>query len=113
VAVFDDRLRPALVWPYHNGMATSVVRSTYALDLDTVRTLGRLAERWGVSKSEALRRAVRHAAEQAAPKGQGALEALDALQVSLKLTRTKAAAWARAARSERRASAARREGRAR
>jgi predicted nucleic acid-binding protein len=84
----------------------------YAIDRDTVRSPDRLAERWGVSKSEALRRAVRHAAEQAAPKGQGALEALDALQVSLKLTRTKADAWARAARSERRASAARHEGRA-
>lgn len=94
-------------------MATTVVRSTYALDLDTVRTLDRLAERWSVSKSEALRRAVRHAAEHAAPKGPGALEALDALQVSLKLTRTKAEAWARAARRERGASAARREGRAR
>jgi metal-responsive CopG/Arc/MetJ family transcriptional regulator len=94
-------------------MATSMVRSTYALDLDTVRTLDRLAERWRVSKSEALRRAVRHAAEQAAPKGQRALEALGALQRSLKLTRTKADAWARAAQSERRASAARREGRAR
>jgi hypothetical protein len=94
-------------------MASSVIRSTYALDVETVRTLDRLAARWGVSKSEALRRAVRHAADHAAPKGQGALEALDALQGSLKLTRTKADAWARAARGERRASAARREGRVR
>ena len=109
----SERLPLARVWPYHTGMAASVVRSTYALDLDTVRTLDRLAERWGVSKSEALRRAVRHAAEQAAPKGPAALEALDALQRSLKLSRTKAGAWARAARSERRASATRREGRAR
>jgi hypothetical protein len=94
-------------------MAAPVIRSTYALDVHTVRTLDRLAERWGVSKSEALRRAVRHAAEQAAPKGKGALEALDALQRSLRLTATKTQAWARAARSERRASAARSEGRAR
>jgi hypothetical protein len=94
-------------------MAAPVVRSTYALDLDTVRNLDRLAERWGVSKSEALRRVVHHAAEQEAPKGPAALEALDALQHSLKLSRTKTDAWSRAARSERRASAARREGRAR
>lgn len=109
----SERLPLAWAWPYHKGMVASVVRATYALDLDTVRTLHRLAERWGVSKSEALRRAVRHAGEQAAPKGPAALEALDALQRSLKLSRTKADAWARAARSERRASAARREGRAR
>jgi hypothetical protein len=39
-------------------MAKITVRSTYALDPETVDSLGRIARRWGVSKSEALRRIV-------------------------------------------------------
>lgn len=42
----------------HHGMATMNIRSTFALDKVTVQTLARLAARWQVSKSEALRRAV-------------------------------------------------------
>jgi hypothetical protein len=94
-------------------MATPTIRSTYALDVETVRTLARLAERWRVSKSEALRRAVRHAAERTAPKHEDALEALDKLQRSLKLTPARTRAWARATAAERRAASARSEGRAR
>jgi hypothetical protein len=48
-------------------MATTTVRSTYALDPETVALLQRLAQQWAVSKSEALRRAIRAAAERAAP----------------------------------------------
>jgi hypothetical protein len=44
-------------------MATMTIRSTYALDVETVRKLEDLARRWGVSKSEALRRSVRAASE--------------------------------------------------
>jgi hypothetical protein len=100
-----------MVIPY--AVATPTIRSTYALDVETVRTLSRLAEHWGVSKSEALRRAVRHAAERAAPKHADALEALDKLQRSLELSPAKTRAWARATRAERRAASARSEGRAR
>jgi len=38
-------------------MATPTVKTTYSLDLETVRTLEALARRWNVS--EALRRAIR------------------------------------------------------
>jgi hypothetical protein len=39
-------------------MATTTVKSTYSLDVDTVRELDAVARRWRVSKSEALRRAI-------------------------------------------------------
>lgn len=41
------------------------IRSTFALDRATVQALARLAAFWRVSKSEALRRAVAQASEQA------------------------------------------------
>ena len=47
-------------------MAITTIRSTYALRIETVRQLNLLAERWGVSKSEALRRAIGEAALRAA-----------------------------------------------
>src|SRR2546427_12085205 len=88
-------------------MATTTIRSTYALDVETVRTLERIAQRWKVSKSEALRRAIRAAA------GEGdagdALAALDRLQGALELTPARARSWARRARQERPASSARGE----
>jgi len=43
-------------------MAPSMIKSTYTLDAETVRTLEGLARHWRVSKSEALRRAIRTAA---------------------------------------------------
>src|SRR5437870_291443 len=45
-------------------MAITTIKSTYALDVATVRALEGLARRWNVSKSEALRRAVRVASGQ-------------------------------------------------
>lgn len=92
-------------------MATPTRRSTYALDAETVQTLERMAQQWKVSKSEALRRAIRAAAEPPPPKAHDALEALEQLQRSLKLTPAGARTWARAARTERRASSARSEAR--
>ena len=38
-------------------MAVTTIKSTYSLDVETVRTLETLACRWNVSKSEVLRRA--------------------------------------------------------
>lgn len=84
------------------------VRSTYALDPDTVRTLDELARRWNVSKSEALRRAIRRAGERM-PEPSRALRTLDTLQRSLKLTPTQAGRWAREVRAERKRTSARRE----
>jgi len=91
-------------------MATVTIKSTYALDVDTVRALEEMARRWGVSKSEALRRAIRAAAK-SPPKPDNALAALEALQESLALSPARAAAWARRARLERRAGSRRAEGR--
>jgi hypothetical protein len=39
-------------------MATMTVRTTVAFDLATAQRLDRLAKRWGISKSETLRRAL-------------------------------------------------------
>ena len=93
-------------------MGTPTIKSTYVLDVRTVRALERIARRWNVSKSEALRRAIHASAEQPPPAGD-ALEALDQLQRSLKLTPARARAWARAVRVERGAASARSEARGR
>ncbi len=82
-------------------MAIMTIKSTYALDAGTVRTLEQLARRWRVSKSEALRRAIGAAAGQAPPQAAGALKVLDRLQRDLDLTVGRAQAWARRARDER------------
>ncbi|HXK12713.1 MAG TPA: ribbon-helix-helix protein, CopG family [Vicinamibacteria bacterium] len=82
-------------------MATHTVKTTYALDIDTVRTLEDLARRWNVSKSEALRRAIRASSAQAPPEGLTAVQALDRVQRSLSLTPRGAARWTAAARRER------------
>jgi len=83
-------------------MAITTIKSTYALDVETVRALERMAERWKVSKSEALRRAIRAAAGEEPPQTD-ALHALDRLQRSVRLTPAKAHAWARETRKERQA----------
>ena len=97
-----------MLWPYTESMATMTVKATYALDIETARALEDMARRWGVSKSEALRRAIRAAKRRpaGAPK---ALTALDALQRSLGLEARTAALWERRARAERRATSTRRE----
>ncbi len=84
-------------------MAMLTVKSTYALDPETVRTLEEMARRWGVSKSEALRRAIRAAAKEAPCEEKDAIKALDELQQSLALSPTQARAWASRAKVERRA----------
>jgi hypothetical protein len=91
-------------------MAIPKVKSTYSLDVETVQTLEEMARRWDVSKSEALRRAIRATAENTAA---DRLETLTKLQKGLKLTPAKARAWARRVRAERIASSERLEGRRR
>ncbi len=85
-------------------MARMTVRSTFSLDPETVAELDRLAERWGASKSETLRRVVAAAArvEQLDQAGD-ALAALEELQDGLGLTATQADAWVREVRAEREA----------
>lgn len=85
------------------------IRSTYALDPQTVRTLEQIARRWGVSKSEALRRAIRGAAGKTTGEQPDALEALSQLQQSLGLSRAAGRLWQQQARSARRAYSARME----
>lgn len=91
------------------SMAIPKIKATYSLDPDTVDLLERLAERWKVSKSEALRRAIRSAAS-AAPTVSSAEAALDRWQGALGVSEKLAAAWGRQARSERRASSKKRGG---
>ena len=72
------------VRPYSFTMAVTSIKSTYSLDVESVRTLETLAKRWSVSKSEVLRRAIRIAAKEDAPTRNAALDALDRLQSSLR-----------------------------
>lgn len=88
-------------------MARTSIKATYALDVQTVRALERMAKRWKVSKSEALRRAI-HLAERE-PRGSEALHAFEELQRSLGLTSDRTEKWLQAAREEREASSGRRE----
>ena len=84
-------------------MATTTIRSTYALRIETVRQLNLLAERWGVSKSEALRRAVSEAALRAAiGVNLTPVEALERLQTTEGISPQRAAAFAAQVRRERR-----------
>ena len=88
-------------------MATITVKSTYALDLETVRQLEGLAKRWNTSKSGALRRAIQSAAVQANADHNEALDALDRLQTMLALDQETADRWADEVRRERRAASQR------
>jgi hypothetical protein len=89
-------------------MARTSVKATYALDVESVRALEKMARRWEVSKSEALRRAIHAAAAAQARDGGQGLDALDRLQRSLALTPARARAWVREVRVERRATGPRR-----
>lgn len=82
-------------------MALPTVKTTYTIDLETKSALDRLATRWEVSKSEALRRAIRQAA--GASRVTDRLAALDALQRHARLTRDQAARWGDSVRDERQA----------
>lgn len=78
-----------------------MIKSTYSLDPRTVRDLERLARRFGTSKSEILRRAVRSLAQQEGTQEPSALHALDELQQSVGLAEEKADDWVAQVRRER------------
>ena len=88
--------------PYRTGMALPAVKTTYSMDQETIRLLDQLAEKWGESRSGALRRAIRDAASAAGVNDR--LAALDAWQKSMALSPAAAKAWADESRAERRAS---------
>ena len=89
-------------------MAVTTIKSTYSLDVETVRTLESLARRWNVSKSEALRRAIRSAAGEKSQRVREKLEALKQLQDYVQRRGIDVEAWAREARAEREASSIKR-----
>ena len=83
-------------------MPKMTVRSTFALDPETAQALDRLADRWSVSKSEALRRAVNAAATvEDVDSANRARAALAELIESVGLDATKADEWVRSVRAER------------
>ncbi len=85
-------------------MARRINKSTYSLDLESVRSLEALARHWKVSESEALRRALRIAAREAGP-GKTSTESLDRLQASLRERKVNLTQWAQDVNHERRAAA--------
>jgi hypothetical protein len=95
------------------GMAITVIRSTYALDVPSVKALEEIARFWKVSKSEALRRVIRLAAAQEPGRSSDGVAALEDLQKALALTPAKARAWAGRVRKERRSTGVRRKARGR
>ncbi|HJU10367.1 MAG TPA: ribbon-helix-helix protein, CopG family [Candidatus Binataceae bacterium] len=92
-------------------MASIRIKSTYSLDVETVRKLDSLAAQWHVPKSEALRRAIDLAVSDQATRDDSPLRALDELQKNLKmrLGRQQIESWAAETRRERVKSSARRE----
>jgi len=84
-------------------MARTSVKATYSLDADTVKLLERVSRRWGVSKSEALRRAILASARLSTPDVESRLAGLDRAQAAMGLDARTADAWAREVRAERRA----------
>jgi predicted transcriptional regulator len=86
-------------------MARTTIKATYSLAPDIVRRLEHLAERWNVSKSAALARAIAAADDQSAPSHP--LDALTALQHTAQLSAAQADHWTNDLRAERQASSKR------
>lgn len=77
-----------------SDMAKKTIRSTFALDPETVAALDRLSAKWEMSKSETVRRLVEAAARvEEVDASAEALAALDGLQDALGLTQEQADAW--------------------
>src|SRR5690242_12604357 len=88
---------------YH--MTYNLIRTSMALDGGTLRALDQLAKRWGVSKAEVMRRAVRRAKEEAEREAAQPrpVEALDWLQQGGGLRVKEAEAFRKEVQSERQA----------
>ena len=82
-------------------MAIPKIKVTYSLDVDSVRALEELARQWGVSKSEALRRAIRKELHRQPKRVDAALRALDQLQASVRSKQIDLATWEQDVRFER------------
>ena len=97
----------AEVWPYISRMPSTTIKSTYSLDVESVRKLEALAQRWKVSKTEVLWRAIRMAEVKGGPGDGAPLGALDRLQTSLRERRVDVKRWPRDSKAERRAASQR------
>ena len=86
-------------------MAITTKKSTYTLDVESVRALEALSQYWKVSKSEVLRRAIELAIREESPGKETTLSALDRLQASLRDRQVDVAQWAQELKDERRAAA--------
>jgi metal-responsive CopG/Arc/MetJ family transcriptional regulator len=80
-------------------MARTTIKATYSLAPEVVEQLEQLSKRWGVSRSQALTRAIRTAAEE--EEGGNPLAGLEALQAAVGLSAEGARAWMDTARQER------------
>ena len=85
-------------------MALTKVKSTYSLDVNTVQLLDSMARGWGVSKSEALRRAIRLAASQKLSDVDVRVALFDRIQQQAGLTEQDAERWRKEVRKDRQAS---------
>jgi len=77
-------------------MKHTVLRGTFSLDAATLMDIAQLAARWGVGKSEVIRRSVRVASEHSSelfPDRSSPKEALRQLQKDFPLTPKGRAAW--------------------
>ena len=90
-------------------MAIPTIKATYSLDTATVRALEKLAKRWGISKSEVVRRAIRQAARSREPLN-GAIDALNQVQSMLSEEGLAVDKWAQQVKNERRNSEKSRHG---
>lgn len=86
-----------------SSMAITTIKSTYSLDVESVRTLEALARRWGVSKSEVIRRSLRIAASTAGDGELSPLKALAELQEVVRERGVDLERWGRNLKKERRA----------
>ena len=80
------------------------IKTTYSLDVGTVRALEGLERRWNVSRSEAPRRAIRSEAERQPIRADARLQALRQLQDSVGVRGVDLAGWETDARALRNAS---------
>lgn len=80
----------------------SATKATYSLDAVSLKRLQRLARRWQVSKTEAIRRALAKADEADGPSAEERIAALHSLQKSLKERGVDFDAWQQTIREGRR-----------
>jgi hypothetical protein len=91
------------------AMPSTSVKATYSLDPETVRLLERMARRWNVTKSEALRKAIHLASAEGSEDRQEPLAAFERLQRSSALREPAVRQWLHDIAAERKAWSTRRD----